>query len=157
MRKLKLILFVVPLLLWGCLTSQPVYHKQVLKQSSVSAMTEEALYDSAIACFRIKNYERSESLFLKIMAEFPSSDYAQRAAYMNGYLYTVGDNSKKNYAAAKERFALFVKTYPKSRYTSDTRSWIAVIDELEQARAVGKAVSCDSLAVINKQLQEENR
>ncbi len=97
-------------------------------------MTEEALYDSAVACFRIKNYDRSESLFLKIMAEFPSSDYAQRAAYMNGYLYTVGDNSKKNYAAAKERFALFVKTYPKSRYTSDTRSWIAVIDELEQAR-----------------------
>lgn len=157
MRKFKFILFAVTLTLWGCLASQPVYHKQGAKQTSAAVITEDALYDSAVVCFRNKNYGRSESLFLQIMAEYPASDYAQRAAYMNGYLYTIGDNPKKNYAAAKERFELFGKYYPKSRYISDSRSWISVIAELEQARAGGKTVSCDSLAAVNKQLQEEVR
>ena len=154
MRITKALLFIGTLLFWGCITSQPIYQNKIIQQSEI-VVSEQTMYDSAVYYFRQKQYDQSERMFSTIVNNYPKSDYAQRSAYMNGYLFTIGENPKKNYRLAKEKFEYFIKTYPKSRYRSDSQSWIGVISELEQTKINKELPDCDSLTVKNKLQQEE--
>ena len=154
MRIPKEMLFLLTLFTWGCITSQPIYQAKT-SQSGDAIASEQALYDSAVYYFRQKQYSQSERLFVKITADYPAGEAAQKSAYMAGYLFTIADNPNKNYAAAKERFELFRKQFPKSRYRSDSESWIAVINELESLRTGVSSSDCDSVAANNKSMREE--
>lgn len=147
------------LLLGGCLPSRPMYRDSGTVSSAIASpepAAEACWYDSAIVCFRKKQYDAAETYFQKIIETYPQSDYAQQSAYMRGYLYTISDNPRKHYAKAKDYFEWFRRTYPKSRYISDSQSWISVITELEQCR-IRNSAECDSVVHLNRQLREENR
>lgn len=153
----KCILILIAVMLQACLTSSPIYHPpaKIGLSGADSAASPQALYDSAVYHVRLKQYEPAERLYTTLVTDYKKTHEAEKSAYMLGYLYTCSDNPRMNYAKAGELFESFLKNYPKSRYVSDSRSWITVIHKLKKFQS--EQAICDSLRSENLRLNEEVR
>lgn len=150
-----------PLLCFGCITPSPRFSVAPVveeKATIETAVPDEGLYDSAVAHFKLKNFDSSEATFRLLIDSFPQSVNAEKAAYMLGYLYTCSENPKLNYTAARTEFENFIKKFPKSRYISDSKSWIKLIESYEALLKKGGVATGNNNALIdeNKKLKAEN-
>jgi outer membrane protein assembly factor BamD (BamD/ComL family) len=156
MNKYLLLLFLSVSFLESCLTSTPIYQSGKMETVRTdSTVSPQVLYDSAVYYVRIRHYEPAERLYLGLTGDFQKTSEAEKSAYMLGYLYSCSDNPKMDYGKSKEYFSLFLKMYPKSRYVSDSKSWIAAITRLEQQQQA--LTVCDTLQTENQRLRDEIR
>lgn len=147
----------------GCITPSPRFSvAPVTEEKAVveTAVTDEILYDSAVAYFKIKSFDSSEAKFRFLIDSFPNSVSAEKASYMLGYLYACSDNPKLNYMTARKEFENFTKKFPKSRYVGDSKSWIKLIETYEALlkKSNVPVVNGNNNALIdeNKKLKAEN-
>lgn len=148
---------------FGCITPSPRFSvAPVVEEKTVSevVVTDEMVYDSAVAYFKLKNFDSCEAKFRSLIDSFPQSVSAEKASYMLGYLYTCSDNPKLNYTTARTEFENFAKKFPDSRYVSDSKSWIKLIETYEALLKKGNApiVNNNNNALMdeNKKLKAEN-
>jgi hypothetical protein len=150
---MRLLVITLPLWWMTCLQADPRFNQTVPDEPAAPVVhPETALYDSAVAWFRAKQFARCDTTFRVLRDSFPQTPEAEKAAYMLGYLYTHFENPAVNYTTAKAEFDRFLTLYPASRYASDSRSWIraiAIMDSLEKRPTVIRGS--------NTGLIEENR
>lgn len=134
---------------------------------------EQQLLGEADSLFRAGNYEFAKLRFDKIRTLKPNSPSAKIATYYLGYINVYYDNPFATPEAALREFKTYVSLYPDDARVDEVNSWIKLlvvmqsfeknyrgsIDSLaaiktqqllkEQAQAVKKNVSHDSIAILN--------
>ena len=69
-------------------------------------------------------------LYQRVVREFPSDPASAVALYRLGRLQSDPTGGLRNYRAAHMAFSQLLTDYPGSRWTSDARTWQAVLDDL---------------------------
>ncbi len=64
--------------------------------------SDAALYSEGVKAFRKGNLKKAESLFKKLLSEYPSSPYTLRAAYLLGVIELKGGEEKKAFKTFKD-------------------------------------------------------
>lgn len=92
----------------------------------------DSLYRAARRAMADENYRTAARLFLELVEQYPSSDYAGDALYYRAYaLYQLGGS--RNLSEAKKTIARQAEEYPRTGTRDDAKTLLARI-ESEQAR-----------------------